>query len=78
MIRFIFVCLSCLTVVTRGWQVSVDFDFKHQVNSNNVDLFETVYARNDYFALLSLNKNNHIDLDEQFMMIGARLVLNKQ
>ena len=73
-----FIVISILISQLTGWQVTVDFDFKLRNLSNLLDksefkVFESIYFNNDYFALLSMERNNFIDADQNYMMIGARL-----
>jgi hypothetical protein len=75
-----FILISVLISQITGWQVTVDFDLKLKNLSNLFDksefkVFESVYFNNDYFALLSVDRNNFIDATQGFMMIGARLAV---
>lgn len=78
MIRFI--VFTVLVSQLTGWHLHVDFDFKLKNVSSLVDksefkVFESVYFNNDYFALLSMSRNNFVDANQGNMMIGARLAL---
>lgn len=69
------VIIIIMSNTLNGWQMTVNFDNKIENYINSKDdyrVFESVYLRNDYFALLASKRNNYIDSSQGYMMIGAR------
>jgi hypothetical protein len=71
----IVIIIIIMSYTVNGWQMTVNFDNKIENYINSKDdyrVFESVYSRNDYFALLASKRNNYIDSSQGYMMIGAR------
>ena len=65
--------LVFLAVSVNAWHRSVKFNFTlSDISTSQVNVFESGYMGNDYFSMVSSNRNNHLDTASNSIYIGGR------
>lgn len=65
--------LVFLATAINAWHKTVKFNFTvNDISDSHVNVFESSYLENDYFSMISSNRNNHMDMDSQSVYVGGR------